>query len=112
MKFTIHSDEHAKDSQQQVQSTPSPLRPLATIHLDSHDALSLIRPGRRLTLAQEEARWHTRRTQAVAEVSEDDEDDNDERDWNKENRPPVENNVTEDESQDNVNGSNAWWNTI
>jgi hypothetical protein len=112
MEFTIHSDEHTKDSQQQVQSTPSPLRPLATIYLDSHDGLSPIRPGRRLTLVQEEARWHARRAQAAAEVLEDDENDNDDRDWNKENMPPVENNFTEDENLDDRNGSNAWWNTI
>jgi hypothetical protein len=63
-----------------------PRLPLVPMYTDSDDGLRSLGPARRLTPAQEEARWLARRAQAAVDIMEVSRDDNDDTDWNKENK--------------------------
>jgi hypothetical protein len=75
-----------------------PCIPLVPNYPRSDDGLRPLRPGKRLTFQQEEARWYARRAQAAAETVEESEEDDDDKDWNKENeRKCYPNEVREEE---------------
>ena len=88
--FNIHTD-HEDISVPSSTFTP-PRPPLAPVYpgryLEDDDTIQSLSPGRRLTLAQEEARRLAMRRSQAAEAFDIFEDEDDDKDWNKENERP------------------------